>query len=254
MLHLRPLARVCWLPQAHYPVFVLANFSFHIFLRSGCVIKCRIFIVIAPFFMNALLRYGCLCFLARPPIYTVRVQVVDNSPGPELISPPPFEPQYCARGTPGLSLNFSFGMYLNSKSLIVSLVPIVAVSDTLVFIITLAGAGLTFSTNKKLTFVSPPEIAGSAYLNLSSLVLNVAMNPSWNFSQHQPIIFAFGDLESVQSMAKYDVQSAAFSSNGTCLLQSSTGFSPQFSLFPENLTKRGILQCRSAHIDDNGFC
>jgi hypothetical protein len=133
-------------------------------------------------------------------------------------------------------------------------VPDVAALEIFAFIITLAGTGLTFSANRKLTFVSPPDIAGSSYLNTSSLVLNVAIIPSRSFPQHQPIIFAFGDLDSVQSTAKSDIRSAAYSSNGTCLLQSHTGFSPTFSLFTRNLTKRALLQCRGSDISDKGFC
>ena len=178
--------------------------------------------------------------------------MVDNSPGPEP-SPLP-EPQYCAPGTPGLLLTLAYGLYGNSRALIVNMIPVAAVSDTRFFIVTLAGTGLTFSSNRNLAFVHPFGIVGSAYLNISSQVMNVAVNPSRNFPQNEPITFAFGDLESVQSMAKFDVQSAAFSSNGTCLLQSNSGFSPTFALFTSNLPKRSTLQCRSANIDDQGFC
>jgi hypothetical protein len=138
--------------------------------------------------------------------------------------------------------------------LVVSLVPYASTSDTFAFVITLAGTGLTFSANRMLTFVSPSGITGSADLNVSSLVLNVAINPSRSFALHEPILFAFGDLESVHSMAKHDIQSAAFSSIGTCLLQSITGVCPTFSLFARNFTKRGLKRCPGLAIDNNGIC
>ena len=56
-------------------------------------------------------------------------------------------------------------------------------------------------------------------------------------------------------MAKNDVRSAAFSTDGNCLLQSDSGFSPEFVLFPPNLPKRYMLQCRGVGMDNNeGFC
>ncbi len=179
---------------------------------------------------------------------------MDISPSPELASPPIFLPQPCAYGTPGLSLTLSFGAQHNSRTLVVSLVPNAATSDTFAFVITLAGTGLTFSASRMLNFVSPSGITGSADYNVSSLVLNVAINPSRSFAQNEPIIFAFGDLESVHSMAKHDIQSAAFSSIGTCLLQSNAGFCPTFSIFTRNLTQRVLKRCPGLAIDNNGIC
>jgi hypothetical protein len=55
-------------------------------------------------------------------------------------------------------------------------------------------------------------------------------------------------------MARNDVRAAAFSSNGTCLLQSESGFSPDLVLFRSNLPKSYMLKCRAVDIDDEGIC
>jgi hypothetical protein len=183
--------------------------------------------------------------------------VVDTSPDSQLVVPfdlLAFEPGYCAPATPGLDLTLSFRPYRHERVLVVSLVPSTPVFDARVVIITLAGAGLTFSSNRNLNFISPIGIAGSAFLNISTLVIRVSITPSWNFPQYQPIVFEFGNLESAQSMVQYDLQSAMFSTNGTCLLQSNSGLCPSFTLFPPNLPMRYMLQCPSSEIDHKGFC
>jgi hypothetical protein len=172
--------------------------------------------------------------------------LLDSSSGPKV--------QICSPGTPELLLTLSFGGHHNSRALVISLVPGASAIDTRFFVITLAGLGFSFSSNRNVTFVSSPAIEGSAYLNTSSLVMNVSMHSSWNFPQNEPIIFAFGDLESAWVTEKHSIQSAVFSSNGTCLLQSNLGFSPSVTLFPTNLPKRYMLQCESALIDNKGFC
>jgi hypothetical protein len=182
--------------------------------------------------------------------------VVDTSPESQ---PVPFdllafEPAYCRPDTPGLSLSLSFGQSRKERALVVSIIPSIPIFDARVVIITLAGTGLTFSSNRNLNFISPTGISGSAYLNISALVIKVSITPSWNFPQHQPIVFEYGNLESVQSMVQYDLQSAMFSTNGTCLLQSYSGFCPSFTLFPPNLPMRYMLQCPSYEIDHQGFC
>ena len=122
---------------------------------------------------------------------------MDNSPAPGLTPPPRFEPQLCAPGTPGFSLALSFGIYHNSRAVVVRLMPSSAISGTRFFVITLAGTGLSFSSNRDVTFISPLGIAGNAYLNASSVAIIVTIASSWNFPRNEPIIFAFGDLESV---------------------------------------------------------
>jgi hypothetical protein len=128
---------------------------------------------------------------------------VDNSPAPAPTPHPPFEPQLCAPGTPGFSLALSFGIHHNSRALVVRLTPYVALFDTRFFVITLAGIGLSFSSNRDVTFISPFGVTGSAYLNVSSVAMIVAIASSWNFPQNEPIIFAFGDLESVRRQSQY---------------------------------------------------
>jgi hypothetical protein len=126
-----------------------------------------------------------------------RVQIVDNSPTPAPMLFPPFEPQSCAPGTPGLSLSLSFGTYHNSRALVVRLTPHIAAYDARFFVITLAGIGLSFSSNRDSTFISPIGVTSSAHLNISSVAMIVSIASSRNFPQNEPIIFAFGDLESV---------------------------------------------------------
>ena len=55
-------------------------------------------------------------------------------------------------------------------------------------------------------------------------------------------------------MARNDLRAAAFSTNGTCLLQSDSGFSPDLVLFRSNLPESYMLKCRGADIDEKGFC
>lgn len=172
--------------------------------------------------------------------------MLDLSPGPQV--------QICTPGTPELSLTLSFGVYHNSRPLVISLAPRVSAIDIRFFIITLAGLGFIFSSNRNVNFVSPTAVEGTAHLNTSSLVMNVSIHSSWNFPQNVPITFAFGDLESARVTEKHGIQSAAFSSNGTCLLQSNLGFSPAVTLFSTNLPKRYMLHCDGALVTIDGFC
>ena len=141
-----------------------------------------------------------LCGVVAASNLFTRAQIVDNSPlsAPGMSPPPPFEPQSCAPGTPGFSLALSFGIYHNSRAVVVRLMPSSAISGTRFFVITLAGTGLSFSSNRDVTFISPFGVTGSAYLNVSSAAMIVAIASSWNFPQNEPIIFAFGDLDSVR--------------------------------------------------------
>jgi hypothetical protein len=125
-------------------------------------------------------------------------QIVDRSPAPSITPPPPFEPQLCTAGTPGFSLDLSVGRHHDSRAFVVTLTPHVAIFDTRFFVITIPGTGFSISTNRDLNFISPLSIVGSAYLNISTAAMIVAIASSWNFPRNEPIIFAFGDLESVR--------------------------------------------------------
>ena len=142
-----------------------------------------------------------LCGVVAASNLFTRAQIVDNSPvsaPPGISPPPPFEPQSCAPGTPGFFLDLSVGRYHNSRAFVVRLTPHVAIFDTRFFVITIAGNGFSISSNRDVTFISPLGIAGSAYLNISSVAMVVAIASSWNFPRNEPIIFAFGDLDSVR--------------------------------------------------------
>jgi hypothetical protein len=175
-----------------------------------------------------------------------RSQLSDSSSGSKF--------QDCATSSPGLSLALSFQIYRNSRALLVTLTSRTLAIDTRFFVITLAGLAFSFSSSRNISFIFPTAIEGTAHLNMSSLVMTVEIYSSWNFTQHEPIIFAFGDLEFAQVTAQNSIQSAVFSSDGTCLLQSNLGFSPTFTLFPAHLPKRYMLHCRSADIYKAGFC
>jgi hypothetical protein len=131
-----------------------------------------------------------------------QAQIVDNSPDPGLTPSLHFEPKLCAPGTPGLSLALSLGIHHNSRAFVVNITPNTAIFDARFFVITLAGIGFSFSANRDVTFISPPGISGSAYLNISSVIMIVTMASSWNFPRNEPITFAFGNLESVRRLHK----------------------------------------------------
>lgn len=231
----------------HFLLHIFVNLDFRV--QDSNPLYCMpLWICIVSHVSYRCSRRGCgeICFLAFCVVQMTRAQVLDSSSVSRF--------QSCATTSPELSLALSYHLDHNSRAVVATFTSRTLAINTRFFVITLAGLAFSFSSNRNITFISPSTIAATAYLNMTSLVMTVEIYSSWNFTQHEPIIFAFGDLEFAQVTAQNTIQSAVFSSDGTCLLQSNLGFSPTFTLFPAHLPKRYMRQCRSADIDKTGFC